>query len=219
MTLDALTQQHHAALLASCWREFKCLDVSKPRIEGVFGKEDFEHPRNRCGMLEVSCDVHGHRLHLTGPRMIPLVHGYHRMGPNSDADAPRPAYHIGGGTIKGVGMPDLSLIRLPPPHADAQTTRLLLAQPLAVAAVLGMGALAAICLGFPSAPAALHWILVAACAAHVGEAAFALYIAAAELRLSLWAASRWAAVVALVGFPCLRWLLRLRPRRTRPKLP
>ena len=219
MTLEALSQQHHAALLTSCWRKVDTLDVSRARIEGVYGVEDFEDPNNRCGMLEVSCIVDGHRLHLKGPRMLALVHGYHKVGPNSVAHAVRPAYHIGGGASKGVGgLPDLSLIRLPPPLADAQIVRLLLTQPLALAAMLGMGMLMAICLVSPAAPQALHWLLIAACAAHALEALFALYIAMGELKLPPFAAARWAAVVLLVGFPCLRWLLRLRPQSARPKL-
>ena len=49
-------------------------------------------------------------------------------------------------------------------------------------------------------------------AVHLLEGLFALYVALAELRLPLAGALRWAAVVSIFGYSCLRWLLLLRGR-------
>lgn len=57
-SLDELSVTHHAPLLAASWRELG-FAVDAARITGVFGAEDFIHPRNRVGMLEVSCSESG----------------------------------------------------------------------------------------------------------------------------------------------------------------
>ena len=141
MTLDKLTVTHYASLLAACWRALGTLEVEDPRITGVFGVEDYDHPSNHCGMLEATCTHSGQLVSLTGPRMLPLVHGYHRSGPNSDAAGgdPRPYLITGGSRASGLGMPDLSLIRLPAPALDARLARLLLSQPHAIIGLLAAG--------------------------------------------------------------------------------
>ena len=142
--LEDLTAEHHAPLLAAIWRELGTLDVSKARITGVFGVEDFEHERNRVGMLEVSCIARGRPVELTGAQMVPLAHGYHLRGANSvEGGGSRPKYYIGsGGAPKAGMMPDLSLIRLPPAHKlDARLLGLLLRHPTVVGGILGSTAL------------------------------------------------------------------------------
>ena len=201
MTLDALSAEHHASLLAGCWRELNTLKAQRPKINGVYGVEDFSDPRNVHGMLEVECVVGAKTTTLHGKRMLPLVHGYHRHGPNSDAagaGAP-PSYHIAGATRStGAGMPNLNLIRLAPPALDTRLAQLLMRQPLAVASVLATSGLV---------------VLALLLAAHALEGVIALYVCAVELQLGAGASCNWAALVTLVGFPCTRWLLKLRPRK------
>ena len=202
-TLRTLTAQHFAPLLVACWRALGTLDVSQPSIEGVFGVEDFEHTENRCGMLEVTCTTRGQKVELTGPRMIPLVHGYHMHGPNSDASCATPSYLIKGAGKIGVGMPNLSLIRLPKPTVDLRICRLLLMQPLAIASTVGL-------LGLWLISPLTHSLILAV---HAVAAAHAMHVAHNGLALPFTEALHWSAVVALGGFPCLRCLLKLQGYR------
>ena len=214
MTLAALTEEHHASLLASCWRELGTLDVDEPQIAGVYGVEDFSHPRNRVGMLEVECISGGRRVQLTGERMVPLVHGYHRAGPNGAIDEPRPSYYFGGKV--GGGMPDLSLIRLPPPSLDRRLIKLLLSQPAVMGSLVGMLASSAFVgseIFTGSARTAARWLLAAWWVGHVIEGVFALFVCVTELKLSWRDACAWAGLVTLVGIACTRSLLKLRPAR------
>ena len=219
MTLDALSAEHHASLLAGCWRELNTLKAKRPKINGVYGVEDFSDPRNVHGMLEVECVVGAKTTTLQGKRMLPLVHGYHRHGPNSDAagaGAP-PSYHIAGATRStGAGMPNLNLIRLAPPALDNRLAQLLMRQPLAVASVLATSGLVVLAttslLGEPYRFGAAC-VLALLLAAHALEGVIALYVCAVELQLGAGASCNWAALVTLVGFPCTRWLLKLRPRK------
>ena len=221
MTLDKLSVTHYSSLLAACWRALDTLEVEDPRITGVFGVEDYDHPSNCCGMLEVTCThslgTSGQPVLLTGPRMLPLAHGYHRFGPNSDAaGGDRPPWMITGASrASSVGMPDLSLIRLPPPALDARLVRLLLSQPHAILGVLALVgcawcAWAIVSSGWTSA----EWLLLKAAVyllavERLAETLGALYVAQ-NLGLGAADACRWAGLVALGGFSCTRQLLRLR---------
>ena len=212
MTLEDLTREHHAALLVACWRELNTLDVHSPKITGVFGVEDFDHVRNSCGMLEVECYSDGKPVQLSGSRMLPLIHGYHKSGPNGAADGAAPSYHIGSSKI-GVGMPDLSLIRLPPPSLDAQLLNLLLRHPTVLASIFGMGALAAVVASKALTGVArdiVDWLLMALLVGHLAEGMFALYVCSFELKLSWRASFAWAGVINVIGIACTRILLQLR---------
>jgi len=214
--LDDLARTHHAALLTACWRECGTLAVRKPKITGVFGVEDFDHPRNKCGMLEATCvGGNGQLIELTGATMLPLVHGYHRDGPNGAVDGAAPSYAIKTPSIrtKGVGMADLSLIRLPPPALDGHLVRLIAAQPLAIGSMIGT-----LALSVAVASSALSGImrvfvtrtLAVLLTAHAAEGLLALAISVNQLKLPLGAACEWAVLVAAIGWPATRWLLRLR---------
>ena len=207
MTLDKLTVTHYASLLAACWRALGTLEVEDPRITGVFGVEDYDHPSNRCGMLEATCTHSGQPVSLTGPRMLPLAHGYHRSGPNSDVAGgdPRPYLITGGSRASGVGMPDLALIRLPAPALDARLARLLLSQPHAI---IGMLALVWCACNYGSVPYGTTVLLLTV--ERLVETLGALCIARVSLGLGATDACRWAGLVALGGFGCTRQLLRLR---------
>ena len=210
MTLDKLTVTHYASLLAACWRALGTLEVEDPRITGVFGVEDYDHPSNHCGMLEATCTHSGQLVSLTGPRMLPLVHGYHRSGPNSDAAGgdPRPYLITGGSRASGLGMPDLSLIRLPAPALDARLARLLLSQPHAIIGLLALVWCAWVAVPNGSIPYGTTVLLLTV--ERLVETLGALYIARASLGLGVTDACRWAGLVALGGFGCTRQLLRLR---------
>lgn len=95
----------------------------------------------------------------------------------------------------------------------------LLVQPAALAAVLGLAFLW-FCVSYPlpftDALLALVggralglWVWRAAFAAHLFEAAYAAHLCA-QLRFGPMLAACHVALVALVGFPCLRWLLKMR---------
>ena len=209
MTLTALTQEHHAPLLAACWRELKTLDVRSPKIIGVFGVEDFEHPANVCGMLEVECYANGKLVQLTGGRMIPLVHGYHESGPNGAADGTRPAYLIGSSS-KGVGMPNLSLIRLPPPSLDTPLLRLVVSHPTVLASIFGMCALVAVVSSNALSGAAREVLPTALLVGHLAEGLFAMYVCLAEFKIPLRESFAWAGMITVIGIASTRFLLRLR---------
>ena len=208
--LDKLTATHYASLLAACWRAVGTLDVDDPRITGVFGVEDYDHPSNRCGMLEATCTANGKPVHLTGPRLLPLVHGYHRFGPNSDAaGGERPAYLITGVSLaSGVGMPELTLIRLPAPALDARLVRLLLSQPLAILGALALVWCARAVLTAPNGH--IPAVVIVLGMERLAETLGALYVARVHLALGAADVCRWAILVALGGFGCTRRLLSLR---------
>ena len=209
MTLEKLTVTHYASLLAACWRSLGTLEVENPHITGIFGVEDYDHPSNCCGMLEATCTHHGQPVSLTGPRMLPLTHGYHRSGANSDAAGgdPRPYLITGGSRAAGVGMPDLSLIRLPAPALDARLARLLLSQPHAIIGVLVLVWCAWVAVPHGSIRYGTTVLLLTV--ERLVETVGALYIARASLGLGAADACRWACLVALGGFGCTRQLLRL----------
>ena len=208
MTLAELTDLHHASLVAECWRELGTLDVSAPQISSVYGVEDFEHPRNRVGMLEVSCTSGGRQVALSGERMLPLVHGYHHSGPNSALD------NDGISRGRSRGAPKLSLIRLAPPSLDSRLLKVLLRQPRAIGSIVGMAAFSALVAAdvltgrlrtFMRGLLAVWW------AGHAAEGLSALYVCLVELKLSWRAACGWTGMVTVIGMACTRWLLMLRP--------
>ena len=119
---------------------------------------------------------------------------------------------IGTRSSGKLGMPDLSLIRLPPPRLDTALLRLLLGHPTVVAGILGSLWLVAAALVL-SGPAQQMVVLIIKflIAAHACEAVVAYYIAAREMRLPPSDACAWAALIFAIGLPCTRWLLKLRP--------
>lgn len=219
-SLVELAERQHAELLAACWRELGILAKCKAKITGVYGVEDLEHSRNKCGMVEVECSTR-QRTPSSGSLMIPLIHGYHLTGANGAADGVRPSYHIVGAKSRA-GMPDLGLIRLPRPTLDAQLTRLLLGQPSAIGSVLLTAVLIALACApslttslHPLAPQACLWSCGALLAAHFLEGLFALYVCSEELALSRSESCAWAAIISAIGFPGTRWLLLLRCPKAR----
>ena len=216
MSLDDMTRVHHAPLLATLWRELNTLDVRRPRMVSIYGVEDFDHPRNRVGMVEVECVAHGKPVVLSESRMIPLARGYRPAGEEQLVLAQ-------GYSAKGLSKPDLSLIRLPPPTLDLRLARLVLSHgsvtqlvPDAVGSValtltLAYLTFTGVLTGF--AQQVSRWSLATILVSHAVEGLFALYVSAFELGLPLAAASKWAALAAAVGFPCTRWLLQLRAPR------
>lgn len=215
MSLDDLTVAHHAPLLAALWRELDTLDIRKPRMVSIYGVEDYEHPRNRVGMVEVECVVRGKPVVLSESRMIPLARGYRPAGQEQLVRAQ-------GYSAPGVSMPDLSLIRLPPPMLDLRLARLLLSHgsvtrvlpdaAVSVALVLTLMYLTRAAAFTGLAHLASKWTLAIVLVGRVAEGVLALYVSVVDLGLPLVAASKWAALAAGVGFPCTRWLLRLRGR-------
>ncbi|KAL1499113.1 hypothetical protein AB1Y20_013625 [Prymnesium parvum] len=102
--------------------------------------------------------------------------------------------------------------------------RLLVAQPLALLALAGMTLLPFACWSDSQAAELLLLPLggskdlgvrIFACAvlAHVCEAMVALRICQ-QLRMGSWPTAAWGALVFVFGYPCLRWLLPMRPLRT-----
>ena len=67
-------------------------------------------------------------------------------------------------------MPNLDLIRLHPPYADAEMLSLIVWQPANVAGMCGMGALALLCLLPSSWQMMARWSAIALGAAHLAEA-------------------------------------------------
>ena len=195
--------------------------MEKPQIKGVFGVEDYSSPRNKHGLLEVECVLRGAAHSLVGEQMLPLLHGYHPTGPNSDDEHAQGSSLISSSNSSPkVGMPDLSLIRLPPPCLNWRLVALLLSQPKAIASVLFT--LSLLFLGCSSMleesnrQLAIYAMAVLAIG-HTLEGLAALYICMAQLHLSAFDSCAWAGLVSMVGFPCTQWLLKLRPRRSRVK--
>ena len=119
---------------------------------------------------------------------------------------------IGTRSSGKLGMPDLSLIRLPPPRLDPAILRLLLGHPTVVAGIVGSLSLVAAAFVLSGAAQQMVVLIIKlAIAAHALEAVIAYYIAARELHLSPGDACAWAALILAIGLPCSRWLLKLRP--------
>lgn len=185
---DALSITYHAELVGLCRTHAARLGVSRVRVQKV-EHAALEVAYSYCGDKDGACRISLLRVPFAPPlrNLSDLAEGMHALRQSA-----------------------LS----PPVH-------LLLTQPLAWAAIGGMVALGGACwvegprvcdvLLMPvGGRASGKFIFACAVLAHAAEALFALSVCK-QLRMGMRAAASWALLVLLVGFPCLRWVLRLRP--------
>lgn len=111
--------------------------------------------------------------------------------------------------------------KVPPPRLDARLLRVMLDNEIVRAGIVGSTLLLLAIFVLPAGgvwqPLALR-LLHVLLAAHAIEAIFAMYVASRELHLPLRDAAAWAMLIAVLGMPATRWLLRLRPTSKRTQL-